>query len=622
MKRLCYIGILLVGLVLAMACNPKGSALEPAGVPSRALSAIDSLMWRQPDSAFAQLLQLAETTDTDSFDAFDRHYFQLLVAELLYKNDCSQSNRTELRQAVGYFDSLAAIRPPFKGARGIQKTISFLDARAHYINGVGYYENDSVVEACSEYLKALEVMEEHFEEKELVGKRAQFMAYTYNRLGDLFYDQLQSESAICCYNQALHYCKITPTSKYGTPVLLYNIGIQFDILGQKDSASFYYDNALANMPDFENLHYRDILVNKSILDYNLGVCEDSVVKNLKHVISLAPDDEEKLTRFLTLGNLYFYIRQYDSSRKYLKPVFKTKEDIPSKVVAAQNLYDICQMQGDSISARQYESFLASYTITEIEIKKDVSKINEMFKEHVNKKQKKEAEKTRWKSVNQTIRIIIPIAIAVVLAVVALLKLRNKKNLETQRNNTEMMLENKERIHRQEMEVERQNHSMKQAALSGRLKRSNQELRELKKQISQRNEMPAKAESVVSFIDEPVCRLIMERVKEGMFKAKIDCKLYQQYALDKQQLLDLRAAADRHFSLFTLRLRKTYPELTNTDIDYCCLYLLNLTYADISALLQRAYNTVVERDSRIRKIIGGDKALPVTLMDIAKSYSSV
>ena len=25
-------------------------------------------------------------------------------------------------------------------------------ARAHYINGVGYYENDSAVQACTEYI--------------------------------------------------------------------------------------------------------------------------------------------------------------------------------------------------------------------------------------------------------------------------------------------------------------------------------------------------------------------------------------------------------------------------------------------------------------------------------------
>ena len=140
------------------------------------LSAIDSLMWRQPDSALLALQAFAATPEADSLDAFNGHYCQLLISELLYKNDYPQTNRPDLQQAVSYFDSLSftlndhphAPRrhcglDPQSPTRNDQ--IVFLDARAHYINGVGYYERDSLVEACKEYLKALEVMEKHFEEK-------------------------------------------------------------------------------------------------------------------------------------------------------------------------------------------------------------------------------------------------------------------------------------------------------------------------------------------------------------------------------------------------------------------------------------------------------------------------
>ena len=44
-------------------------------------------------------------------------------------------------------------------------------------------------------------------------------------------------------------------------------------------------------------------------------------------------------------------------------------------------------------------------------------------------------------------------------------------------------------------------------------------------------------------------------------------------------------------------------------------VLNLTHADISALMQRAYNTVVERDSKIQKVFDTEKPLPVILTDI-------
>ena len=184
------------------------------------------------------------------------------------------------------------------------------------------------------------------------------------------------------------------------------------------------------------------------------------------------------------------------------------------------------------------------------------------------------------------------------------------------------LEEKDKEHAEVLEAERQTHRMEQAAISGRLKRSNQEVRELKNQIKQMDDLAAETETAASFDEEPICRLIMDRVNEGQFKSKIDYFIYKDSALDKQQLLDLRLAVDRHFRQFTARLKKAYPKLTNSDLDYCCLYLLGLTDADIAALMQRAYNTVVERDNKIEKILGSEKPLPNTLMDIALNNSSI
>ena len=46
-----------VCLLLALAtCTPSGKVVEPVETPSPELSAIDSLMWRQPDSALAVML--------------------------------------------------------------------------------------------------------------------------------------------------------------------------------------------------------------------------------------------------------------------------------------------------------------------------------------------------------------------------------------------------------------------------------------------------------------------------------------------------------------------------------------------------------------------------------------
>ena len=153
MKRFGWIGLLLL-LALAACTSRSKQVPEPVEWPSPELSAIDSLMWHQPDSALARLNPYFDTCTTTEYNC---HYANLLLSELLYKNDYAQTNRPALSQAVAYFDSLCSSDAARHAATN--DNLAFLDSRTHYINGVGYYENDSVVEACKEYLKVLEVME-------------------------------------------------------------------------------------------------------------------------------------------------------------------------------------------------------------------------------------------------------------------------------------------------------------------------------------------------------------------------------------------------------------------------------------------------------------------------------
>ena len=181
---------------------------------------------------------------------------------------------------------------------------------------------------------------------------------------------------------------------------------------------------------------------------------------------------------------------------------------------------------------------------------------------------------------------------------------------------EKALEETEKRHTEAIEAERQAHHLEKNAISGRLKRSNQELRDLREQIKNQNQTMAPTEQVSSFADESICRLIMERVKDGQFLSQMDCTVYRDYALDKNHLSALRIAADRHFNQFTTRISKDYPELTRIDIDYCCLYLLGLTDSDVAALMQRAYNTVNERSNKLKRILGCENAISTTMQAIA------
>ena len=153
-------GIIMI-LLMAACIRPNDDLVETrhgTSLPTDVLpelSAIDSLMWQRPDSALTCLLPYFDTCCRDVSrnvsentndvlagdvsgnvsTTHDCHYANLLLAELLYKNDNPQLNRAELLRAVDYYDSLCCR----DAARHVSTDpiLMFLDARAHYINGCG-----------------------------------------------------------------------------------------------------------------------------------------------------------------------------------------------------------------------------------------------------------------------------------------------------------------------------------------------------------------------------------------------------------------------------------------------------------------------------------------------------
>ncbi|MBQ0130103.1 MAG: hypothetical protein KBT57_09740 [bacterium] len=604
--------ILFLAVVLA-ACSSR-HPVETRFIASQnqQLQDIDSLLWQQPDSAQMVLVDFAASPKADSLSTFDGHYFQILLSELLYKNDCEQTNRKELLEAVDYFDSLTIVLNDNPQPRsrhcglgpqspGQNDNLVFLDARAHYINGVGFYERDCVVEACTEYLKAVEIMESHYKTENLSDKKAQFIGLTFNRLYRLFSDQYMSEPAIGCAQQALAFFRIAPLSAYSVPITLSKIGVEYAALEEIDSMKYYYAQALSLMPDTANIYYRDLRSSWALNDYLYHQKGDAALQTLKRMAAEADDDDERLTRYLTIGDLYYRESLYDSALRYLQPVFDRKTDLGIKLQTADHLSEIYGGLGEHEKEEAYIRFMARYKSIGVDNKSETSKLSTLYQDYANRKQQRLAEAEHAKHIKKTVGIIVTAAVFVALGLVVVAKRRSSKLL------------------RQEMEKQRQAHQAQQNALSGRLKQSNQEIRELKEQIKQQDNLSAKAEAAPTFAEEPICRLIVERVNEGQFKAKVDYSVYKDSALDKQQLLDLRLATDRHFNQFTVRLKQAYPKLTNGDLDYCCLYLLGLNDADIAALMQRAYNTVTERSTKLRNVFGSENNISNTLRGLAESF---
>ena len=548
------------------ACTSKVKVVEPVETPSQEISAIDSLIWQQPDSALSVMLEFAASPEVDSLNEFEGHYCQVLVAELLFKNDYKQSNRTEVLKAVGYFDSVVNLHgADARGAslqRGaaVRERDAFLAARAHYINGVGYYEHDSLIEACTEYLCALRIMESHFGEDELVGKKARFMALTYNRLGDLFSAQFMQEPAIYCYKQALAYNRIAPTSPYGSSNNLYRIGKQYGKLNEADSAAYYFDMALECLPDRNNMIYRDIVAYRALSEIAFHGDAITALDSLKSMTAQAENETERLNRYRTIGSVYFSFEQYDSAKFYLMPVLE--KDPNGAMLTAKYLKDIALKEGDTLKANEYAFILANEGGSAAENQAQVSKLNDRFQNYLQEKQETALALERLEARRRNLWIGGVVALLVIVGLLeAIVTRRSHKKL----------------LAAQEAEAQR------------RLNEASQRLSE----ASQRHDA---AERELQTKVEQAAQHAREMLQQRAMA------IYHSKEKDKLQIILNEFATA--YPQASERLMAT-PNLKEQERNIIVLSLLQFRAKEIAELLGLSENTVLQYRSNIKKKMGSD-----------------
>ncbi|MDO5343273.1 MAG: hypothetical protein Q4F69_12625 [Bacteroidia bacterium] len=147
MKNLLAILTILVAFA---SCSDRAGGWRPA--PE--LRTAHELMPEQPDSALKVLIGF-DIDDSTSRSVVNE--YQILVVEALYKNDYQQTNAAAVIDAAAYYDSVFEKYPE-------NSDLAFETARAHYYKAVGETEDDDIVAACADYLKAADIMEEVFPE--------------------------------------------------------------------------------------------------------------------------------------------------------------------------------------------------------------------------------------------------------------------------------------------------------------------------------------------------------------------------------------------------------------------------------------------------------------------------
>ena len=536
MKMTCIlVGLLLI--VLGASCSRTlESEISWQENSAPRVVAVDTLLQHDPDSALRYLEWFYEKINPTWSPSAE--YSGLMLSEACFKVRREVAYCDEVEKALAYFDSVSSVYPN-------DKDMAFLSARSHYMNaiclndGIIFTDDSLTMMACQEYYKALGIMEQQFNEEQLVGHKASFTALIFARLANVYSDKFLIEPTIYFYKNVLNYKQKAFNPPSSLANTLFFLGYEYEKSEQFDSALYYYDQSLACMNDTTGVLYRNVINRKALSSYHV-----------------AHDGQASVDR-----------------------VFNEAPSLFLQTQSADYLREIYEDRGESDKAGEYARFVTQNTPPEFGTKADEWRFTSLFQEYLQQKQ----ENTRLQEARQTqgrvMRIIFPLlALLVVLAVWLLLYRRRHQRTEAEKQ-----------------------------VLSGQLQEQGEALSAMKKRVE-----------AASFAEEPICRLIMERVNEGQFKSKMDYRVYKDYALNKEQLLALREAADVHFGLFTTRLKQDFPSLTKGDIDYCCLYLLGVEEADMAALMQRAFNTVCERSRKLKGIFGSDEPLPNTLRDFAKS----
>ena len=558
---------LILYLIVAAHLASCGKHSDITGIqlhPDSKLIHIDSLMQSSPDSALQMLLSFRAdsviSTEAQRSGEISCHYQSILLSEALYKTDNVQSNRTELQAAIHYFDSLAVRYPD-------NDDIIMLSARSHYMNGVGYYENDSVVEACHEYLHTLEIMEDHFEEKDFVGYKAKFMGLLYTRLGSLFSNHVTVQPAIDAYKKAAEYFSRIHNS--GLANTYKCIGSVYHIDNNSDSALVYYRKALYwAQKQNKIITYCDVLSESAPLFYELGYI-DSAFLMIKKALSQPINEDRYLAYYFTYGLLLTKDCQYDSAIYYLEKSIN-RNQFATKTVSAELLMKCYQALGDTCKMQYYKNIYGEDLDNYRDVLVTEDELANIYKSYKQDKiQKKHSQRIRERFIFLivfSVFIIIAIALAVIHVKKKIIKVKIK---------------------------------------------SHDDIKEKDKVLA---EMKRKMEAN-PFISEPICKSILETANKQQFKSRVPCSAYIEYALSKEQLLALKDAMDRHYDNFTQWICKEYPELTNDDIDYLCLYHLGLKDTDIFALMQRAYPTIGERSRKLKRIFNSDEPLHTIIKNI-------
>lgn len=610
--------------------------VSDAPLHNTVLKDIATLMIPQPDSALNLIIAVSDTLDESKMTPFDYYEYQVLVSEVLYKNNYSLTNDSALYEAVEYYDSMVAVYPD-------NIDLQYQQARACYYKGASEEEKENTVEACICYLKSLEIIETIADKNPERKDLCHFKALTYNRLADIYLYCDALNISIECFRNAIS-CFESENKLYATAINNKKIGDLLYQMKEYDSAMLYLKKAdsLCNLAKYNPVLKRDI--DKSMAMVLFSSCRDksSAYSILYQAMSQHKENDEQMAEYFILGNFYYEDKQYDSALYYLEKSFPHNKY--TMFEAANLIVSICKITGDNDKIDFYSHYFMD--AAQEELNKTIEKI-ELASLYEQYKQKKlEVRHQYQRRVDIFIIILVVITAVITRTVLVILLYRRKKIYGENISNKDSIIsrmssemedmstdlkdkDNEIRSKNNEIEDLKEDISSKDffiKTISGKVKKMSSDLKDkdneiksLKEKNNNDNELKIMndalfEEKMQALLSSPECTNLFSRLSDTSVKVSSE---YPELQLSDDLKDDIILSVDKVFDNFSKRLLRAYSHLNKSDIIYCCLFLIGLDEKHISALMGKDYSTVWRRTQKLQKIFGSSEKIMYMLIDLIK-----
>lgn len=512
----------------------------------------EEIMPQHPDSALSLLLSLQKV---DHLSEKDRAMYYLLLTEAENKTFVKHSSDSLIAIATEYFD---------KSQDWKRK------AKAWYYRGRVNQDLGDALHAQDYYLKALQD-EDKVEDYALMGR-------IYNSIGMLYTYQEVYEKAIPYLKKALN-CFNFLNDSIGQSFVLRDIGRNYTVLEENDSAIFYYEKALFLGDASSNPSvYRELA--------NLYVDVDNYSKGFEYIQKALRFPLKRTlldSSYFVLGKFYQKTSQIDSAYYYLG-LSKNSNRLQTQ---AASYYHLAQMEK---SRNEWEKYADNQTVYEILrdsiylIKQTASvrRMEKLYDYHKSEAKLLRAEillnQMKVRNLSMSLIVILSVIAIIAVSVVWYVQLKKKKIRLQEHRDLLVALEKKHLEDRTRIE---ENEKLIKD-LENQLQKSSVAYNEKEKELMGLHKLKLEAENQSLRYVKTENQLMVERFRMSNVYYKFHMK--DEWRPKDEDWDELFSALDKTYDNFTHRLMIVFSRLTTTELRVCCLVKANVPPATIAMLI--------------------------------------